>query len=51
MYKNNLPNVKTYYQQFKITYQKKKKLMDSRLVPLSMNLSIYYFVNPKYLDL
>ena len=46
MYKNNLPNVKIYYHHNKIT-----KYMDNHLVPQSMKLSVYNFVDPKYLDL
>ena len=44
MYKNNLPYVKTYYHHI-------KKCMNNRPLPQSRNLSIDYFVNPKYLYL
>ena len=44
--------LKTYSHNIKITYLKKKtKSMHNRLEPQLKNLSIYYFVNPKYLDL
>ena len=53
MYKNNLPNVKTYYHHIKITYNNNnnKKMYAQSPEPQSMNLSADYFVNPKYLDL
>ena len=52
MYKNNLPNVNTYYHHIKITYSKKIiKGMHNCLEPQLMNFLVDYFVNPKYLDL
>ena len=44
MYKNHLPNVKTYYHHL---LKEQTKCMDNRLVP---NEFVHrYFVNPKYL--
>ena len=48
MYKNSLPNVKTYYHHLynNLLKESKKKFIDNRL-----DSPINEFVNPKYLDL